>query len=570
MMNTFQQQCVKHLALFVERNALADSGRHVKSLIRKDRPICAAQTPSVALAMAMVADPKWGNHPQAARLRELAGELMDLWADKHVELLRDGGVTFSFPLICYGPAYRLLAPHAPVRQRRHWRRTMAMSARGAEKFLLQKKAGWGKPGPWTGCGPNHLFMTAASLYRFGKILGETRYCRLARRAARKLCELQGSEGYFPESVGPVVGYHQLSLYGLCDYYGASGDDTVLPFIERAVKFVDRASWPDVTQINALDQRHRSHRQPGQVGTGASHYGLSFGLTPAGRRYAQIMLDRFTARVPEKPHWWAYYAAGVAAMAPLMHPGGRAAKRLRCERPEYTDRFDGVAGIIRRAGWCVALAGYHDSRRPGNPYVLDRTQNVSVFNDTCGLIVGGGNDKNHFDTATFEILESGCCYYFPPVAERARVKSGESVLDLDYGSAQARLTARIVSAKCVELVAGLVTNYGEQRNRLNLQIPVGVGAKLKIDGKNVTLRKRGTQKAWPVKRSLELVGYARIDVPGLRGARPGAAEFCWPHLPWNSYNDPTYESSIHAAVGFLRIPLSGRNIAERTVRVRLLT
>jgi len=563
-MNGFQRQCLTHLTEFVECHVLADAGRHVKERIRKDRLIVSSQTPSVALAMALVAEPDWGGHPEPQRVRALAAELMDLWADKHIETVASDGVTYSFPLICYGPACHLLLPHATAAQRRRWLRAMRASARGAERFLVAKKAAWGKPGPWTGCGPNHLFVTAASLYRFGKILGERRIAGLARRAVRKLCELQSPEGYFPESAGPAVGYQHVSLFGLCDYYAASGDSTVLPVIEKGINFVVRASYPDLTPIKTLDQRQRSGRRPGQIGGGSSAYALSFGFTPAGRRFAQQMLGRYTTRVPQTASWVAYYASGLAAMAALHHPGGRAARRLSCERPAYTDRFDGVAGIVRREGWCIVLAGYHDGGRPGNPYILDRTQNLAVFHDRCGVIIGESNDKNHFDAATFELLESGTCYYFPPVAERARVRPREGMLDLDFGAAQARLTARVVSPKCVELVGGVVTNFGGQRNRLNLQVPVGPGAKLIVDGRPLALRARKTQKAWPVRKSLELPGLARIEPAGKAGA-----EFCWPHLPWNPYNSPTYESPIGAAVGFLRLELSGHDIAERSVRIRLL-
>jgi hypothetical protein len=352
------------------------------------------------------------------------------------------------------------------------------------------------------------------------------------------------------------------LYGLCDYYSASGDATVLPTIEKGIAFVTRACYPDLTQIKTLDQRQRTHRRVGRVGGESSPYGLSFALTPAGRRFAQIMLDRCTARVPEASRWGVYYHSGLVAMAALHHPGGRAARSLRCERDAYTERFDGVAGIIRRDGWCLVLAGYHDPRRPGNPYILDRTQNVAVFHDRCGVIIGDSNDKNHFDAATFEMLESGTCYYFPSVAERARIGRREGTLDLDFGAAKGRLTARIVSKRRVDLIAGAATNFGQQRNRFNVQIPVGVGTKVVIDGKATTLRARKTQKAWPVGKSFELAGLARIDVPC-------ESAFCWPHLPWNPYNSPRYDSSIHAAVGYLRVPLSGHHIAERRVRVSVL-
>jgi hypothetical protein len=561
-MNAFQKQTLDYLGRFVEQNVLADSGQHAKHLIRTEPIICAAQVPSVALALAVVAEPEWGGHPEADRIRSLAAKLTDLWAERLSELVDSDGVIFSFPIVCYGPAVRLLEPHVTAARRRRWRRAMTNAAAGAARFLRAKQAAWGKPGPWTGCGPNHLFLTAASLFRFGQLLDDGALRRLARRAARKLCQLQSPEGYFPESIGPAVGYHQVSLYGLCDYYAASGDDTVLPCIKNGIRFVVRACYPDVTAIKTLDQRQRSGRRLGHVGGGGGSYSLSFGLTAPGRRYAQKMLDRTTRRVPETPRWSAYYAAGLAAMAALHHPGGRPARRLPCERPAYTDRFDGVAGIVRRDGWCLVLAGYHDSRRPGNPYILDRTQNVAVFHDRCGVIIGDSNDKNHFDAATFELLESGTCFYFPSIDEKARIRPGEGVLDLNFGAAHARLSAKIVSPRRVDLLAGAQTNFGDQRNRLNLQIPLGPGAEFRIDGREVRLRRRKTQKAWAVKKTVEFPGLARIDVPC-------ASQFCWPHRPWNPYNAPTYESGIDAAVAYLRIPLSGDDLSERTVRIRAL-
>jgi hypothetical protein len=127
--------------------------------------------------------------------------------------------------------------------------------------------------------------------------------------------------------------------------------------------------------------------------------------------------RTTAAASAELSGGAAYGAGIAALGALMHPGGRAAKRLRFEKPAYADRIDGKAAILRRDGWCVALTGRHDPRRQGNGHVLDRTQTVSVFHDACGVVIGGGNDKNHFDAATFEVLESGPVHCFPSIDER---------------------------------------------------------------------------------------------------------------------------------------------------------
>ena len=562
-MNSFQRQTIGHLTEFVEQNVLADDAARVLGITREQGAFTGGQAPNVTLAMALVADPAWGGHPEADRIRALAADLVDEWHRAQFRFIEYGDVIYSFLIICLAPACERLLPYVAESRRKRWLADIRKVAEAAERFLLQKERAWGKPGPWTGCGPNHLFLTTASLYRLGGLLGEDRFRRLARRAMRTLVEMQADEGYFPESVGPVVGYHQLSLFGVSDYYAASGDEAVRPAIEKGIDFLLRAHYPDVTPIMALDQRQRPNRRPGKLAGGGGGYDLSLTATAEGRRFAQLMLDRYTRRVARAAGYRPYFLAGLAALGALNHPGGRAVRELRCERAARIERFDGKAGVIQRDGWCVTLAGYHDSRRPGNPYILDRCQNVAVFHESCGLVIGGGNDKHNFESATFEVREADTCYYFPSIDEQARISSDRGVLDLDYGAARARLAVNIVSREVVELVAGVETNFGEQRNRFNLQVPVGPGAGLRIDGEDVRLRKRKSEKVWPVRRSLELPGLAAIEVPC-------EAEFCWPYLPWNPYNAPTYESPIENAVGFLRVPLSGLVLEERTVRVRVLT
>jgi hypothetical protein len=564
--DAFQKQCIDVLNRFADDRLLADSGATLWEHLDTGGMMLTSRDAGAAFAAAFAADPNWGNHPRAAELRSLAIKAFDRWLDILVRSCKQDGSAWSFSTTCLAACYELLGPHATATRRKRWLKAITLCAECNKALLLSKKAAWGKPGPYTGCGPNHLFVTGAALYRLGRLLKRPEIARVGRDTVRGMCGIQTDEGYFAETIGPgpAVGYHQVSLHGLCDYYAASGDQTRLPAIRRGIRFIERASYPDVTSMRALDERNREGRRPGQVGMGTGTYGLAFDHTPAGRRFAQITLDRIAEAQKKSPESIGWYAASIIALSATAHTPGRAAKSLSCERPAYVEHFDGVAGVVRRDGWCVALSGYIGSNRPGSPYHMDRTQQLSVFNDACGLIIGGGNDKKQLDAATFEVRET-VVWYFPHVDAKAKMSGRRGTLDLDFGAGQARLTANIVSPKLLELVAGLQTNFGEQENRLNLQIPVGVGAKLKIDGQPVTLRERKTQKAWAVKKSLELVGFARIDLP--RGA---AAEFCWPHLPWNVYDHKTFHAGINGAVGFLRLPLTGHDITERKVRVHLLT
>jgi len=564
-MGRFQKQCWRFIRDFAQRRLLDESGRRMsaaaEALLRREP---AWMERGIGLAAAVLARADWSPRPPPAAeaIGDYACRVTDACAR---ELIRScSGPTFppDFEMLTLVPAIELLLPRASARQRRLWLRAAATCARVARDFLLNKEAAWGQPGPHTGCGPNHLFIIAAPLYRLGRLLGEDRDCRLARRAMRRLCGLQNREGYFPEDSGPVVNYHRVSVLGLCDYRRASGDRFVEPFIARGVSFLLRAMYPNLAGIETLDQRNRSGLRVGQAGACPGAVDACFGCHPAGRRLAQRVLAGLQERLEAQPERIPLSMPGHVALAGLLYADGPTARTLPCERKSFVDRFEGMAGIVRRDGWMLALSGYHASDRPGNPFILDRTQNLSVFHDRFGLIIGGGHDKRNFQAATFEVVESGYVYYFPPIDGSARAAGRGGRVDLQYGPASARLSAAIRSPRRVELVAGLRTTFSAQENRLNLQVPVGPGATVRIDGRRVRLDgKAPAPRRWPVKRWFEPIDGVRVELPG-------GGEFRWPVLPFNSYNIPEHTSTIAAATGYLRLDLSGRDLAERTIGISL--
>ncbi|MDD4890271.1 MAG: hypothetical protein PHU85_10115 [Phycisphaerae bacterium] len=567
-MTNVRRQQMQFLRRFAQQRLLKSTGRGVKVSDFAEEKLKAEpgwMERGLAFTAAMAASPHWQAEPLAGSdlLGDFACRVMDTFAGEMIKHCSRPVMPPSFDATYLAPTIELLTPRASARQVTRWRRAADAVARLSESFLLRKRAAWGKPGPYTGCGPNHLFIIASSLWRIGRLLGQARYRRVAQQALRKMCDLQAADGYFPEHSGPAVGYHRPSVFGLCLYFAASGDRFVLPYIERGVEFAARALYPDLTPIETLDQRNRLHAHIGTVGGRAGAFDAAFGLTPLGRRLAQRIMPQFLDRVEQHPDQVPLSGAAIIALAALVYRDGPTARRLPTDRAAYVDRFDrDAAGIVRRDGWTVALSGYHGWGSPGNPFILERTQNISVFSDRFGLVIGGGNDKNRVDTATFDLAESGYSHYFPPVGGRVRVAAGEGKLDLDYGAAQTQLRAVIRSPKLLELHAGAMTTFGYQEDTLNLQIPVGVGG-VRIDGRPIKLSKDATDPdTWPVKRWFE-------PIPGVRIETPGGAKFRWPHLPWNSYNIPAHTSTIGAATGFLRVSLSGGKLDERAVRIRVV-
>jgi hypothetical protein len=562
-MSRFHESCRKFLKDFLDRRVLDKGGRGMSAAggaTLRRRPLWMERGFGLAAAVLLDSGGPDGRLPAAEVLANCANRVIDACCR---ELTRHCvGRVFppNFDMLTLVPAMELLLPRASAGRRRLWLRAAEACARVSRDFLLAKEAAWGKPGPYTGCGPNHLFIISGSLYRLGRLLGEERHCRLARRAMHRLCELQSPEGYFPENSGPVVGYQRVSLLGLCDYRRTSGDRFVDPFVARGIGYVGRAMYPNLTGIETLDQRNRGGLRVGRPGARPTPMDVCFGLDPVGRLLAERAVAGYQAALDERPEGVSYHVAGLVALGGLLYVDGPVARLLPSERRAFVDRLEGKAVIVRRDRWMLVLSAYEGSNRPGNPYILDRTQSLSLYHDRFGLVIGGGNDKHNLGAATFEVVESDCVRYFPPVGGSVRAAGRRGRLDLDYGAARARLTATVRSAREVRLVAGLCTNFAEQTSGLNLQIPIGPGAVVRIDGRRVRLSSKATEtRTWRVRRRFE-------PAPGVRLELPGGGEFRWPVLPWNSYNSPTHTSKVGAATGYLRLPLSGRDLAERVVRI----
>jgi hypothetical protein len=83
---------------------------------------------------------------------------------------------------------------------------------------------------------------------------------VAAHAAR-LFSLQHSEGWFGEYGGPDFGYLTVTLDALADYYEATGDDTALGAIDRAVDFLAGLVGPDGQLPWTLNSRNTDYVVP---------------------------------------------------------------------------------------------------------------------------------------------------------------------------------------------------------------------------------------------------------------------------------------------------------------------
>lgn len=510
----------------------------------------------VALAAAYVADRSDPSHPLADHplLWKLAEELGDGLAERTHEAIRDDLHSYHFHFRWMPHLLGLMDHRLAKARRKRWTKAIHAYIAFAGEFLERKKDVLGLPGPYAGTGPNHIHATASRMYSAARSVQDATSARIAKRALRKMLTLQTPEGYFPEHTGPSTGYQYVYLSAMVDVLGWREDKAFREAMERILGFLLRAMYPNRAPLETIDQRNR-YQGPLWLAMSAT-----CAWTPQGRAVALDAVNQAMNQVgivSLSPRRSSQEIGSVALMC-LQCPPGQIG-RVPAQRKAYRENFEDLAVVTRRDGWFVCLSGYHEHPQLHNPFQLERTQNLSIYHDTCGLIVGGGNDKFSPTSATVELLESEEVYVFPAIEARAAARStAKATLEMFYGPARAQLETKIVSDTSLELTTRVETNFFKQHNRLNLQLHLKPHDHVVLDGQTVRLPAHETPtEVIPVKQSIALPGKWTItfDEPGL---------FQWPHLPYNTYGGRPNQSTIEMAVGYLRLPLDGQD-TPRTVR-----
>jgi len=430
-------------------------------------------------------------------------------------------------------AYQLLRPLASKRDRK---RLDARFTGLLEKFaraLEPRFRAHGMSDLDLGTGLNHTVCWAALLYQGAALLGEPKWKRPALAWARRVAESQDESGYVSEHVGPSVLYDCLTLQALGRIHLLSGDRKVGACVEKLARFLVHCVYPDLRTVATFDERGR--------GTGfLTAPVVGFQAIPEGRRLFERTVER----------GWELADAGQAVghlvgslATSLMFLQDGPSRMLPCERKRAFFRAGKKALIRRREPWFYILSAFGNPPPPHNVFFHERTSILSIHHDRVGRIIGGGNDRTP-RYAAFSCGEEDWIYYCIPRGGSTKARRGGDVLSLDYGAADLRLSAKVVSD--TELVLEVETDLRERRDVcfLNLQLPLeGV--------QKVTLGTGKVVKLSPKRKLKHHRAGGTLNAEGWRIEAPEDSLFVWPHHPYVPYPG---RGPAREAVGFLRIPL----------------
>ena len=388
---------------------------------------------------------------------------------------------------------------------------------------------------------------AMGLYAAGQALDRPEWCHQAAEFMVKVAGHQSPAGYWAEGGGPVVLYNFVYVDALGTYHAMSGDERVLPALDKAAAYHRHFTYPSGQDVETIDQRNAFHDRvsPGNVG---------FTFSPTGRAFLKNQWARSGERGLSADLIASLLLYGQEGPADDVDSGAADGPFVLNEGG--ADR----AATLRRGPWFVCLSAYTGPIVKSR-WIQDRQSFASVFHDRVGLILGGGNTKLQPAWSSFTVGDASLLAHKPgdenpdflPQGELYHVPTAAKLLvephfglDLTYGQEVCRVRINPLDEQTLEYQIESTTNSSlpvaahlTLIPRLGKPLETAGGQKLTLDDKPLTM-------------TPDQLG-GELTHAGFRITVPDSATLHWPTLPHNPYRK---DGRATAAEGRLtiRVPL----------------
>ncbi|MCB9770590.1 MAG: hypothetical protein H6752_20515 [Candidatus Omnitrophica bacterium] len=442
-------------------------------------------------------------------------------------------------------AFDLVKEDMPQEARDRWEKALTLGYSGVKEHALNSVHNI----------PAHHAM---GLYIAGKALNKPEWMEFASDFLMKVVEAQNPAGYWSENIGPVVAYNFVYADALGTYYAVSGDERVLPALERCAEYHLHFTYPDGTTVETIDERNPYHDtiRTGNVG---------FTFTPEGRAYLKRQWDVYGR---EK--------LGSDQYASLILYGeeGPIAQGSEDLGATYilNDGESDKALTYQQGPWFICLSAF-TAPVPQNRWIQDRQNLVSVFHEQTGLLLGGGNTKLQPAWSNFTVGDASLLSHTPgdedpdflPKGDLYHVPSSATLvteppvgLDLEYGPADCSIRLEIVDDSTLDILLEMEEESALPVNAhltflLDLEEPLKLGT-----GEVINLNE--DKGEWT-----DLGG--SIVYRGAQLTLPKGSSLIWPTLPHNPYRKDGHANPEEGIV-VVRVPLQVDSPSEK-IRVEIL-
>lgn len=132
---------------------------------------------------------------------------------------------------------------------------------GEDLAFLRQRARWVAKTGESGVLTNHHAIAALALQVTGELCEDADLQEAAKEKAREVLGHQHEEGWYREYDGFDPGYQTVTVDFLARYWKESGDEEVLPSLEKACALLERVQHPDGSFGGEYASRNTYHVQP---------------------------------------------------------------------------------------------------------------------------------------------------------------------------------------------------------------------------------------------------------------------------------------------------------------------
>jgi hypothetical protein len=364
--------------------------------------------------------------------------------------------------------YDLLKDKVPAELAEYWRdRLIRMMDGVIDRWIQPARQRLSFYSEDVGTGTNHFAYHLANVYTAGKIFARQDWLDLGRTMMRRLAGHE-RDGFFPEQrLAVVMHYTWLSSNAVGQYYWQSGDEEVLPHLERCADFAWRTALPDNQVVILHDSRNNEAR--------AWMYGdFVLSLTPQGRWLAHARMQQaVTNQKPSRqsPEFWfrtaenaMYFRAGEEKAPPAAY--------------EYAF-LDGRAVVARAKGFTYGLSAIC-TPATDETYRVDQQNAIELDHEQAGRLLSGANSQTQPEAGSFYRKLKDRTVFLPREGAIERIANGHSAR-LVFDTFEAQVTCEILSPRSARIVVQLLKAQGDEPVTYNF-FPVAEGAAdLKAEG-----------------------------------------------------------------------------------------
>lgn len=427
----------------------------------------------------------------------------------------------------------------------------------------------GEVRPWIHNIPAHH---ATGLFLAGRLFNRPVWQQQARDYMQLVIAEQSAHGWWTEHSGPVVMYNRVYLEALGIYYGLSGDEAVLPALERGNRYHLNYTYPNGAQIETVDERNPYpplkvvKAGDGTVSYEPPHVPIHPGLffSDAGCALLRQQLAHLMQRDPAE-------IEGAELLYLFLPEADRSTPGHTA--PDRRYRMGADALIAREDPWLVSLSAYCCARTP-NRFIQDRQNLISLYHRDAGLILGGGNTKLQPRWSTLAVgdvnllnpigakrdtnLAPDVPLAYTPDAARIR-ETGDKrwTLEIDAAGASIAWEFAVISGQTLRMTVRLLKPAPDGRavtSHLTF-IPYLASPVTFADGSSCPL----TAETWT--KPGGTLSHHRWQL-----TTPATATVSWPVLPHNPYTDDGHAAHPEGRL-VVALPLDSDNqIHELTLTV----